>query len=151
MSPPGPEFYRAMERGERERRRADKRNAEAFCKRRFLPMLKKHGVGKFVLDIRRGDLSTCSVVELICDHAERVKATAIVMAPHGKGRVREFFIGSTTKHCLSKSKVSLVVVRPDYKATRKEEEVASASADAVRAASKSGDRCPSGVAEVQTV
>ena len=46
------------------------------------------------------NLDTWSVGEVICDHAERVGATAIVMAPHGRGRLREWFVGSACRHRL---------------------------------------------------
>ena len=64
--------------------------------------------------------------EVICDHAERVGATAIVMAPHGRGRLREWFVGSACRHCLRRSKTALVIVRPDYASARAEEDAEAA-------------------------
>ena len=127
MATPGMAFFEQIEIDERNRRRADARNAEAFCKRRFLPILnctrfKTDAVVRFVLDVRRSNLDTWSVGEVICDHAERLGATAIVMAPHGRGRLREWFVGSACRHCLRRSKVALVIARPDYESTRAEED-----------------------------
>ena len=131
MATPGPAFFEQIERDERQRRRADARNAEAFCKRRFFPIFNERKrddrVGgesriRFVVDVRRSNLDTWSVGEVICDHAERLGATAIVMAPHGRGRLREWFVGSACRHCLRRSKVALVIVRPDYQSTRAEED-----------------------------
>ena len=48
---------------------------------------------KFVADVTRGDLDSWSVGEVICNHARELRAAAIVMAPHGKGRMKEFFVG----------------------------------------------------------
>jgi nucleotide-binding universal stress UspA family protein len=127
MATPGMAFFEQIEIDERNRRRADARNAEAFCKRRFLPIFnrtrfKTDAVVRFVLDVRRSNLDTWSVGEVICDHAERLGATAIVMAPHGRGRLREWFVGSACRHCLRRSKVALVIARPDYESTRAEED-----------------------------
>ena len=42
--------------------------------------------------------------------ASRARA---VMAPHGKGRVKEFFVGRACNHCLHRCEVPLVLVRPE--------------------------------------
>ena len=141
MSAPGPAFFEQIERDERERRRADARNAHAFCARRFVPLFRvdaeKEGAfsetedasvangrlrARFVVDVRRSNLDNWSVGEVICDHAERMGATAIVMAPHSRGRLREWFVGSACRHCLRRSKTPLVIVRPDYARVRAKQE-----------------------------
>ena len=142
MSAPGPAFFEQIERDERERRRADARNADAFCRRRFAPLFSKdENAGfqtpRFVVETRRSNLDTWSVGEVICDHAERVGATAIVMAPHGRGRLREWFVGSACRHCLRRSKTALVIVRPDYESARAEED-----AEAARRESRDSNRTP---------
>ena len=129
MSAPGPAFFEQIERDERERRRADARNADAFCRRRFAPLFSRdenRPTTRFVVETRRSNLDTWSVGEVICDHAERVGATAIVMAPHGRGRLREWFVGSACRHCLRRSKTALVIVRPDYESARAEEDAEAA-------------------------
>ena len=35
------------------------------------------------------------------------------MASHGKGRVKEFFVGSVCNHCLHRCEAPLVLVRPE--------------------------------------
>ncbi len=136
MSAPGPAFFEQIERDERERRRADARNADAFCRRRFAPLF--FGSNRqFVVETRRSNLDNWSVGEVICDHAERVGATAIVMAPHGRGRLREWFVGSACRHCLRRSKTALVIVRPDYESARAEED-----AEAARRESRDSNRTP---------
>ena len=126
MSAPGPAFFEQIERDERERRRADARNADAFCRRRFAPLFFGSRINgpktRFVVETRRSNLDTWSVGEVICDHAERMGATAIVMAPHGRGRLREWFVGSACRHCLRRSKTPLVIVRPDYARVRAKQE-----------------------------
>jgi (2Fe-2S) ferredoxin len=42
-----------------------------------------------------------------------LKTTAVVMAPHGKGRMKEFFVGSVCNHCLHRCEAPLVMVRPE--------------------------------------
>jgi hypothetical protein len=63
--------------------------------------------------VTRGDTNNWSVGEIVCNHAKMLKATAVVMAPHGKGRMKEFFVGSVCNHCLHRCEAPLVMVRPE--------------------------------------
>ena len=87
MSFPGPTYFAELEREERQLHIQDKRNAEGFMKRRFAGPLREKGV-KFVLDITRGNMDNWSIGEVVCNTAENLGASAVVMAPHGKGRVK---------------------------------------------------------------
>ena len=112
MATPGPTFWQQIEADERRRHATDRANARAFIAKRFEPILKKAGV-KFVIDVTRGDTNNWSVGEIVCNHAKMLKATAVVMAPHGKGRMKEFFVGSVCNHCLHRCEAPLVMVRPE--------------------------------------
>ena len=112
MATPGPTFWQQIEADERRRHATDRANARAFIAKRFEPILQKAGV-KFVIDVTRGDTNNWSVGEIVCNHAKMLKATAVVMAPHGKGRMKEFFVGSVCNHCLHRCEAPLVMVRPE--------------------------------------
>ena len=112
MATPGPTFWQQIEADERRRHATDRANARAFIAKRFEPILQKAGV-KFVIDVTRGDTNNWSVGEIVCNHAKMLKATTVVMAPHGKGRMKEFFVGSVCNHCLHRCEAPLVMVRPE--------------------------------------
>ena len=112
MATPGPTFWQQIEANERARHAEDRRRAEAFIAKRFVPLLERINV-KHVVDVTRGDTNNWSVGEIVCNHAKMLKATAVVMAPHGKGRMKEFFVGSVCNHCLHRCEAPLVMVRPE--------------------------------------
>jgi hypothetical protein len=114
MATPGPVYFEQLERDERQARLADRKNAEAFVKRRFAPLLRRADV-RHVLDVSLGNIDNHSIGEIICDVAEKIGASAVVMAPHGKGRVREWFVGSVCNHCVHHANTPLVIVRPEKK------------------------------------
>lgn len=120
MAVPGPAYFEQLERDERVRQAEDRRNAQAFVRRRFAPQLRRRDV-RFVVEVARGNLDTWSVGEVVCERAEELCAAAIVMAPHGRGRVKEWFVGSVCNHCLHHSKTPVVVVRGTSEPDRRDE------------------------------
>jgi len=56
------------------------------------------------------------VGEIVCERAVDSDAVAVVMAAQGKGRVREFFVGSVTNYCLHRCASPVVVFRAPAKA-----------------------------------
>lgn len=112
MATPGPTFWQQIEANERARHAEDRRAAEAFIAKRFVPLLARIHV-KHVVDVTRGDTNNWSVGEIVCNHAKMLRASCVVMAPHGKGRVKEFFVGSVCNHCLHRCEAPLVLVRPE--------------------------------------
>ena len=120
MAVPGPAYFEQLERDERVRQAEDRRNAQAFVRRRFAPQLRRRDV-RFVVEVARGNLDTWSVGEVVCERAEELGAAAIVMAPHGRGRVKEWFVGSVCNHCLHHSKTPVVVVRGTSEPDRRDE------------------------------
>ena len=119
MAVPGPAYFEQLERDERVRQAEDRRNAEAFVGRRFAPQLRRRGV-RFVVEVARGNLDTRSIGEVVCERAEELGATAIVMAPHERGRVREWVVGSVCNHCLHHSETPVVVVRGTPRPNRRD-------------------------------
>ena len=118
MATPGPTFWQQIEANERARHAEDRRRAEAFIAKRFVPLLERINV-KHVVDVTRGDTNNWSVGEIVCNHAKMLRASCVVMAPHGKGRVKEFFVGSVCNHCLHRCEAPLVLVRPERVHNRK--------------------------------
>ena len=51
-----------------------------------------------IVHLSRGNLDTNSIGEIVVMVAIELSATAIVMAPHGKGAARQWFFGSVTKY-----------------------------------------------------
>ena len=47
----------------------------------------------------------------MCEKAVEVDAAAVIMASHGKGRLKEFFIGSVTNYCLHRCKKPVIICR----------------------------------------
>ena len=128
MATPGPAFFEQIERDERQRCRASAK-CGGFLQTPPRPIFNERkrddppAAIAYSIRRRRATLEpdTWSVGEVICDHAERLGATAIVMAPHGRGACASGS-RSACRHCLRRSKVALVIVRPDYQSTRAEED-----------------------------
>lgn len=140
MATPGPTFWQQIEANERARHAEDRRRAEAFIAKRFVPLLERINV-KHVVDVTRGDTNNWSVGEIVCNHAKMLRASCVVMAPHGKGRVKEFFVGSVCNHCLHRCEAPLVLVRPESErvhADRKAKETSEGKSTA-EGATQTGD------------
>lgn len=63
------------------------------------------------VSIVRGADDAESVGEMICEKADELKATVIVMAAHNKGRLVRFIVGSTTQYCIRNSHVTVLVMQ----------------------------------------
>ena len=63
-----------------------KHNTDSFMNRRFGDLLRAKGI-PFVIEITSGSLNTASIGEVICHTTEKLGASAVVMSPHGKGRL----------------------------------------------------------------
>lgn len=78
--------------------------------KKIYPMLKAAGV-RFTAEVVAYETDNSSIGEIICERASDTNAAAVIMASHGKGRVREFFIGSVTNYCLHRCKKPVVIFR----------------------------------------
>ena len=77
MATPGPTFWQQIEANERARHAEDRRRAEAFIAKRFVPLLERINV-KHVVDVTRGDTNNWSVGEIVCNHAKMLRASCVV-------------------------------------------------------------------------
>ena len=78
----------------------DRKNVEAaekFITARFLPLLSE-AKQPHKVEIVHFSTDADSVGEVVAARAERLNASAVVMAKHNKGAVKEFLLGSTAKH-----------------------------------------------------
>ena len=50
---------------------------------------------------------------IICKRAEQLDAGMVVMAKHDKGALKEFFLGSSTKHCTHHCRAPVLVLHCD--------------------------------------
>ena len=70
-------------------------DAERYLARRVFPKIERAGF-RYASEIVAYETDTTSVGEIVCERAVDCDAVAVVMAAQGKGRVREFFVGSVT-------------------------------------------------------
>lgn len=78
--------------------------------KKIIPVLNAAGM-QYTAEIIAYETDNGSIGEIICERAIDSDATAVIMASHGKGRVREFFIGSVTNYCLHRCKKPVVIFR----------------------------------------
>lgn len=79
---------------------------------RFGAIIQEAGV-EFRLDIVLFTTDAASVGEVLVSLANQLDAAVIVMASHGKGRLKEFVLGSSTVYVCRHSKKIPVVVVPE--------------------------------------
>ena len=63
------------------------------------------------VSILRGADDAESVGQMICEKADELRAVAIIMAAHNKGRLVRFIVGSTTKYCIRNGHVTVLVMQ----------------------------------------
>ena len=81
----------------------------------MFPKIERAGF-RYTSEIVAYETDTSSVGEIVCERAVDSDAVAVVMAAQGKGRVREFFVGSVTNSCLHRCAKPVVVFRAPAKA-----------------------------------
>ena len=89
----------------------DRKNIEAaenFISARFVPLLTE-AKQPHKVEIVHFSTDADSVGEVVAARAERLGASAVVLAKHNKGTIKELLLGSTAKH-LTKHCTSPVVV-----------------------------------------
>lgn len=85
-------------------------DAEKYIQQKLAPVLSASKV-PFITDVVAYETDTSSVGEVVCEKAVEVDAAAVIMASHGKGRLKEFFIGSVTNYCLHRCKKPVIICR----------------------------------------
>ena len=85
-------------------------DAERYLSRKIYPKVEKAGL-KYTCEIVAYEADTTSVGEIGCERAVDSNAAAVIMAAQGKGRIKEFFVGSVTNYCLHRCKVPVIVFR----------------------------------------
>ena len=66
---------------------------------------------RYTAEIVAYETDNQSIGEIVCERAADLEAAAVIMAASGKGRVKEFFIGSVTNYCLHRCKRPVVIYR----------------------------------------
>ena len=90
----------------------DRRNVEAaerFISARFLPLLRE-AKQPHKVEVVHFSTDADSVGEVVAARAERLGATAVVLAKSNKGAVKSFLLGSTAKHLTKHCPVPVVVL-----------------------------------------
>jgi nucleotide-binding universal stress UspA family protein len=90
----------------------DKRNLEAakkFIQEKFVPIVAQANI-PYKVEIVRFNTDNDSIGEVLCARAVDLDATAVIMASHNKGRIKEFFLGSVTSYCTHHCKQPVLVL-----------------------------------------
>jgi nucleotide-binding universal stress UspA family protein len=94
-------------------------DAEAYLRRKIYPVIEAAGL-RYTAEVVAYETDNTSVGEIVCERAAEMDAAAVIMASHGKSRIREFFIGSVTNYALHRCKRPVIVFRapPEAKEER---------------------------------
>lgn len=84
-------------------------DAKEMMKKRFVTTLASKDV-RYQVEIIHFLTDTQSIGEAICKRADGLKATIVCMAKHNRGKISEFFLGSTSKYCTVHCPCPLIVV-----------------------------------------
>ena len=90
----------------------DRKNVEAaekFISSRFLPLLSE-AKQPHKVEIVHFSTDADSVGEVVAARAERLNASAVVLAKHSKGAIKELLLGSTAKHLTKNCSRPVVVL-----------------------------------------
>jgi nucleotide-binding universal stress UspA family protein len=84
-------------------------DAKEMMKRRFVTKVASKDI-PYRVEIVHFLTDADSIGEAICKRAEGLDASVVCMAKHNRGKISEFFLGSTTKYCTTHCKCPLVVL-----------------------------------------
>lgn len=85
------------------------KRAEAFIRSRYLPRL-TDVKPEATVHIIKSDVDTESIGNVVCRKAEDIGARALIISSRSVSRLKRFFLGSVTSHCVHHSKVPVMVV-----------------------------------------
>jgi len=83
--------------------------AKDMMKARFVTKLASRNI-PYQVEIVHFLTDADSIGEAICKRAVALDAAAVCMAKHQRGKISEFFLGSTTKYCTTHCTKPLVVL-----------------------------------------
>jgi nucleotide-binding universal stress UspA family protein len=84
--------------------------AEQFINDEFLSVAQERGIAAKIVLVKES--KGHDIGRLVCEEAERLEASPLVMYSHQKSRVEEFFLGSVSKYCSSACKRPVLLVHP---------------------------------------
>lgn len=87
------------------------RKAETFIVKRFLGRLPASIQTTPIVHIIKSEVDTSSVGHIICQKAEELRASSVLMGNHNKGPLAEFFMGSVSQYVTHHCKVPVVIVK----------------------------------------
>ncbi|MEW5306820.1 MAG: hypothetical protein WDW36_009258 [Sanguina aurantia] len=85
--------------------------SETFIVKRFLSRLPEAIETTPIVHIIKSEVDTESLGHIVCEKAEELKATLVIMGNHGKGKVAEFFRGSVSQYVAHTCKRPFLLVR----------------------------------------
>lgn len=95
----------------REAYEAAVRKAEAFIVKRFLARMPPEIQTTPIVHIIKSEVDSSNVGHVICQKAEELRATCVLMGSHNKGPVAEFFMGSVSQYVSHHCKTAVVIVK----------------------------------------
>lgn len=87
-------------------------NARKFLNETFVPVLQEKNI-PYQLEIVKFSTDNDSIGSIVCKRADQINASAIVMAKHTKGAIKEFFLGSVSNYCTHHSIAPVLVLHCD--------------------------------------
>ena len=106
----GPLTYLSEPRDPVEQEAQWRADAEQYLAQAIFPTIDAARL-RYTAEIVAYETDNQSIGEIVCERAADLEAAAVIMAASGKGRVKEFFIGSVTNYCLHRCKRPVVIYR----------------------------------------
>jgi len=75
-------------------------HAKEYLTSTYVPVLDEKQI-PYQVEIVSFSTDNDSIGSIICKRAEQVNASAVIMAKHTKGMIKEFIVGSATNYCES--------------------------------------------------
>jgi nucleotide-binding universal stress UspA family protein len=74
-------------------------HAQNMIQERFIPTVEQRQA-MYKVAIMRGSTDADSIGQHICHSGEQLRAAAVVMAAHNKGKAVKWLVGSTMQYCM---------------------------------------------------
>uniref|UniRef100_A0A6U2J0P9 UspA domain-containing protein n=1 Tax=Chlamydomonas euryale TaxID=1486919 RepID=A0A6U2J0P9_9CHLO len=87
-------------------------HAKEYLTSTYVPVLDEKQI-PYQVEIVSFSTDNDSIGSIICKRAEQVNASAVIMAKHTKGMIKEFIVGSATNYCTRNCRSPVLVMHCD--------------------------------------
>jgi nucleotide-binding universal stress UspA family protein len=84
--------------------------AEQFIQDEFVAVAQERGITANIVLVKES--KGHDIGQVVCQEAEKLSASPLVMYSHQKSRMEEFFLGSVSKYCATACKRPVLLVHP---------------------------------------